>query len=147
MAINKKNNRHTTPPQTHIALIMPLSKGIGLFHRSGTWNNQGRQRTTPCDKQYSNRKEIHSKSNDFLSLVLSISPPLNNPVINPLQLSNRHTTPPQTHIALIMPLSKGIGLCHRSGTWNNQGRQRTTPCDKQYSNRKEIHNCLHRRQL
>ena len=87
MAINKKNNRHTTPPQTHIALIMPLSKGIGLCHRSGTWNNKGRQRTTPCDKQYSNRKEIHSKSKDFLSLVLSIYPPLKNPVINPLQLS------------------------------------------------------------
>ena len=29
LAINKENNRHTTPPQTHIAFIMPRTKGIG----------------------------------------------------------------------------------------------------------------------
>ena len=43
MAINKQNNRHTIPPQTHISFIMPYFKGIGSRHKSGTGNNQGRQ--------------------------------------------------------------------------------------------------------
>ena len=44
--MNKQNNRHTTPPQTHIAFIVPRPKGIGSRHKSGTGKNQGRQRTT-----------------------------------------------------------------------------------------------------
>ena len=42
--------------------------------------------------------------------------------------NNRHTISPQTHIVFIMTRSKkGIGRCHKSGTGNNQGLQRTTP--------------------
>ena len=88
MAINKKNNRHTTPPQTHIAFIVPRFKVIGSRHKSGTGNNQGRQQTTPCDNRCSNCKDSHSKINKFSSLVISVSPPLNNSVINPYQLSS-----------------------------------------------------------
>ena len=51
MAINKKNNRHTTPPQAHIAFIMPRPKGIVSRHKSGTLNYQGRIQNTPRDKQ------------------------------------------------------------------------------------------------
>ena len=29
LAINKQNNMHKTPPQTHIAFIIPRPKGIG----------------------------------------------------------------------------------------------------------------------
>ena len=47
----KKNNRHTTPPQTNIALIMPRPKGIDSRHKSGTGNNKGRKRTTPFDNR------------------------------------------------------------------------------------------------
>ena len=36
MAIDKQNNRHTTPPETHIEFIMPRFKGIGSRHKSGT---------------------------------------------------------------------------------------------------------------
>ena len=62
MAINKPNNRHTTPPQTHIALIMPRPKVIGHCHRSGTGNNH------------------------FSSPVIPMPPPLNDSVVNPHQL-------------------------------------------------------------
>ena len=41
----------TEPPQTYIAFIMPLPKGIGSYHRSGIGNNQGRQQTSPCDNR------------------------------------------------------------------------------------------------
>ena len=40
-----------TPPQNHIAFIMPSFKGIGSRHKSGTGNNQGRQQTTPRDNR------------------------------------------------------------------------------------------------
>ena len=44
MAIDKQNNRHTTPPQTYIVFIVPRSmKGLGRCHKSRTWNNQGRR--------------------------------------------------------------------------------------------------------
>ena len=85
---NKKNNRHTTPPHTHIAFIMPLPKGIGRCHKSGTGNNQGKQQTTPYDNRCSNCKYIHSKRNNFSSPVISVFPPFNNPVINPPQISS-----------------------------------------------------------
>ena len=51
LGINKQYNRHTTPPQTHIAFIVPRTKGIGSRHKSVTGNNQGKQQTTPCDNQ------------------------------------------------------------------------------------------------
>ena len=51
MAIKKQNNRHTTPQQNHTVFIMPLPKGIGSRHKSGTWKNQSRQRTNPHDKR------------------------------------------------------------------------------------------------
>ena len=88
MAINKQNSRHTTPPQTHIAYIIPRPKGISRCHKNGTGNNQGRQRTNPHDKQCSDCKYSHSKSNELSSPVISVSPPLNNWVINPPQLSS-----------------------------------------------------------
>ena len=88
MAINKQNNRHTIPLQTHIEFIMPRTKGIGRYHNSGTGNNQGRQRTTPHNNQCSNRKYRHSKSNKFSSPVIYVSPPFNNSVINQPQLSS-----------------------------------------------------------
>ena len=84
---NKQNNRHTTPPQTHIAFIMPRSKGIGSCHKSETGNNQGRQRMTARDNRCFNCKDIHSKSNELSSPVISFSPSLNNSVINQPQMS------------------------------------------------------------
>ena len=87
LAINKQNNMHTTPPQNHISFIVPITKDIGSLHKSGTGNNQGRQRTTPHDNRCFNCKYSHSNSNQFSSLVISVPPPLNNLVINPYQLS------------------------------------------------------------
>ena len=88
MAIDKQNNSHTTPPQTHIAFIMPRPKGIGSRHKSGTGNNQGRQRTTPRDNRCFNHNDCHSKINKLSLPVISVSLPLNNSVINPPQLSS-----------------------------------------------------------
>ena len=88
IAINKQNNRHKTPPRTHIAFIMPRPKGIGRCHKSRTGKNQGRQQTTPCDKRYSNCKDSHSKSNSFSSPVIYFSTPLNISVINTPHLSS-----------------------------------------------------------
>ena len=88
MAIKKQNNRHTTPPQTNIAFTMPLPKGIVSRHKSGAGNNQGRQRTTPRDNRCFNCKYSHSKRNELSSPVISVSPPLNNLVINTPQLSS-----------------------------------------------------------
>ena len=51
LAINKQNNMHTIPPQTHIAFIIPRPKGIGSRHT--------------CDNQCFNFKNSHSKSNEF----------------------------------------------------------------------------------
>ena len=75
-------NRHTTPPQTHIAFIMLRPKGIGSRHKSGTGNNHGRKRTTPRDNQCFNRKDSHSNINELSSPVIHVPPPLNNSVIN-----------------------------------------------------------------
>ena len=88
IAINKKNNRHITPPQTYIEFIMPHTKGIGRCHKSGTGNSQGRQWRTPCDHRCSNSKESHSKSNKFSSPVLYVSPMQDNIVINTPQPSS-----------------------------------------------------------
>ena len=49
LATNKQNNRHTTPPHTHIVLIMPSLKGIGSRHKCATGKNQGRKQTTAHD--------------------------------------------------------------------------------------------------
>ena len=84
----EKNYRHTTPLQTNIAFIVPRPKGIGRWPKTGTGNNQSRQKTTSNDNWCSNRKDIHSNSNDLSSPVIYVSPPLNNSVINPLQLSS-----------------------------------------------------------
>ena len=88
IATNKQNNRHTTPPQTHIAFIMPRPKGIVSHHKSVTGNNQGRQKTTPRDNQCFNRKGSHSNIKYFSSPVIPVPTPLNNSVINPPQLSS-----------------------------------------------------------
>ena len=74
MAINKQNNMHTTPPHTNIAFIMSRPKGIGSCHT--------------CDKRCFNCKVSHSKSNEFLSLVIPVPPPLNYSFINLPQLSS-----------------------------------------------------------
>ena len=78
LVINKQNNRHTTPPQTHIAFIMPRPKGIGSCHKSGTGNNQGKQKTTPRDNRCFNRKDSYSNRNKLSSPVIPVTPPLNN---------------------------------------------------------------------
>ena len=90
LAINKQNNRHTTPPQTNIEFIMPLPNFIVSLHKSGTWNNWGRQHITPRDNRCLNRKGSHSKRNELPSPVKPVPPPLNNSVINPPQLSSVH---------------------------------------------------------
>ena len=88
MAIDKQNNRFTISPQTHIVFIMPRSnKGHGRCHNSGTGNNQVRWRTTPSDNRGFNCNDCHSKINNLSLLVISVSLPLNNLVINPPQLS------------------------------------------------------------
>ena len=88
MAIDKKNNRHTISPQTHIVFIMPRSKkGLGRCHKNGTGNNQGRRQTTPRDNWCFNCNACHSKSNELSLLVISISLTLNSSVINPPQVS------------------------------------------------------------
>ena len=61
LSIKKQNNSHTTPPQTHIAFIVPLPKGIGSRHKSGTWDNEGRQQTNPHDNRCFNINDINSK--------------------------------------------------------------------------------------
>ena len=77
----------TISPPTHILLIMPRSKkGLGRWHKSGTWNNQGRQRTTPRDNRGFNLNDCHSKSIKMSLPVISVSLPLNNSVIDPPQM-------------------------------------------------------------
>ena len=61
MATDKQNIRHTISPQTHIVFILPRPKGIGSCHKSGTGNNKGRQRTSPCYERCFNRNDCHSK--------------------------------------------------------------------------------------
>ena len=65
---------------------MPRPKGIGSRQNIGTGNNQGRQRTTPCDNRWFNCKYSRSKSNNLSSPVIYMPPPLNNSVINPPHL-------------------------------------------------------------
>ena len=68
---------------------MPRSKkGLGRCHKSGTGNNEGRQRTTPRDNWGFNCNDCHSRSNKLSLTVISVSLPLNNSVINPPQLSS-----------------------------------------------------------
>ena len=67
---------------------MPSTKGIGSCHKSGTGNNQGRQRMTPRDNRCFNRKYSHSKINELSSLVIPVTPPLNDSVVNPHLLSS-----------------------------------------------------------
>ena len=74
LAINKQNNMHTTPLQTHISFIMPRPKGIGSCHTR--------------DNRCFNCKYCHSKSNALSSLVIPVPPSLNDLVINPPQLSS-----------------------------------------------------------
>ena len=85
--LRQKNYRHTKPPQTHIAFIMPCFKGIGSCHKSGTGKIRV-EKTTPRGNRCFNCSNCHSKSN-YLSLpVISVNPPLNNSVINPSHLSS-----------------------------------------------------------
>ena len=88
MAIDKQNIRHTISTQTHIVFIMPRSKkGLGRYHKSGTGNNQGMRRTTPCDNRGFNCNDCRSKSIEMSLPMISVSLPLNNLVINSPQLS------------------------------------------------------------
>ena len=48
--------------------------------------------------------------------------------------NNRHTISPQTHIVFIMTRPKGIVICHKIETGNNQGRQQTNPRDNRCFN-------------
>ena len=73
-AINKQNTMHTTPPQNHIAFIMPRPINIDSHHT--------------YDNQWFHCKYSHSKSNDFSSLVIPVPLPFNYSVINPPQLSS-----------------------------------------------------------
>ena len=50
--------------------------------------SKGRRQTTPCDNQGINRNDCHSKSNKMSLPVISVYLPLNNPVINPPQMSS-----------------------------------------------------------
>ena len=102
MAIDKQNNRHTIPPQTHITFTVPRFKGIGSFHKSGTGNNQGRQRTTPQDNRWFNCNYCHSNSNEMSLPLISFSPPFNNSVINPSQLSSVRQQHSALHISLLV---------------------------------------------
>ena len=88
MAINKQNNRHKTAPKTHIAFIMPRSKGIGRCHKSGTGNYRCRQQGNDHDNRCSNFKDSHVKSNEFSSPGISVFPPLNNSVMDPPHVSS-----------------------------------------------------------
>ena len=100
------NNRHIISPKTHMVFIVPRPMGIGSLHKSGTGNNQGRQRTTPSDNQCFNRNDFQSKSNDFLLPLISVYPPFNNLVINPSRISSvrqhssssSHNTPPDNRL-------------------------------------------------
>ena len=77
---------------------MPRPKGVGSRHKSGTGNNQGRQRTTPRDNRCFDRNYCHSNSNELSLPVISFSPPLNNSVINLSQLSSvRQHSPSSSH--------------------------------------------------
>ena len=84
----KKNNWHTTPPQPHIAFIMPRPKSIGICHKSGTGKNQGRKLNTTRYNRWFNCNGSHSKSKDLSLPLISVSPPWNNSVINPSQISS-----------------------------------------------------------
>ena len=89
MDIDKQINRHTISPPTHIVFIMPRSKkGLERCHKSGTGNNRGRRRTTPCDNRGFNCNDCHSKSNELSLPVIYVSLPLNDSVINPPQMSS-----------------------------------------------------------
>ena len=101
MAINKQNNRHTTPLETHIAFIMPRPKVSGSRQKSGTGENTGSQWMNPRNNQFFDCKYSQSNINFLSSPVISVSPPLNNAVIHPhhkssvCQQSSRssHNTP------------------------------------------------------
>ena len=72
--INKNNNMHTKPTQTHIAFIMPRPKGIDSRHSR--------------DNRWFNCKDSHLKRNDFSSLVILVTHTLNDLVINQPHLSS-----------------------------------------------------------
>ena len=88
IAIDQQKSRNTTPLQAHIAFIMPCFKGIGSRHKSGTRNNEGMQGRNPRDNRCFNWNNCHSKRNKLSLTVIYISPPLDNLVINPYQLSS-----------------------------------------------------------
>ena len=88
LSINKQNKRHTKPPQTHIAFIMPRPKGIGSRHKIGTGGNHGRQETAHCNNRCFNLNDSHSNINELSFTVIHIPPPLNDSVINTPQVSS-----------------------------------------------------------
>ena len=115
MAIDKQNNRQKISPQSHIVFIISCSKKVlGRCHKSGTGNNQGRRRTTPCDNQGFNYNDCHSKSNESSLPVISVSLPLNNSVINPPQLSSvceqssrsSHSSPHENEFLIAITLNQ-----------------------------------------
>ena len=66
---------------------MTCPKSIGSRQKSETGNNHGRQQTTSRDNWCFNCNGSHSKSNKFSLLVIYVSLPLNNSVVNPSQMS------------------------------------------------------------
>ena len=56
-----------------------------------------------------------------------------------LETKYPHKISSQTHILFIMLRPKGIGSCHKSGTWNNQGRQQTNSRENRCFNRNDCH--------
>ena len=66
---------------------MPRFKGVVSHQKSGTGKNKDRQRTTPRNNRCFICNDCHLKSNELSLPVISVSPPLNNPVINPYHLS------------------------------------------------------------
>ena len=72
LAINKNNNMHTIPTQTHITFITLRPKVIGSCHT--------------CDNRCFNCKDSHSNRNKFSSLVIPVPPTFNDSGINPYQL-------------------------------------------------------------
>ena len=67
---------------------MPHPKGVGSIHKIVSRNNQGRQQTTTRYNRCFNLNYIHSKRNEFSSLVIPVPSQLNNSVVNPPQLSS-----------------------------------------------------------
>ena len=93
----QQKNSHITPPQTHIAFIMTRPKGIASHQKKEQGTIREGKKVTPRDNRCFNRKENHSKINELSSLVINVTPLLNDSAINPPQLSSVHEINPYLH--------------------------------------------------